>query len=39
MSLTLAEILHRQKIEALVRQAEAIGTHPAGPERSAKPAR
>ena len=34
MSQTLAEILHRQKIDALVRQAETIRLHPAGEERS-----
>jgi hypothetical protein len=30
---TLAEILHRQQIEALVRQAETICAHPPGEER------
>ena len=34
MSQTLAEILHRQKIETLVRQAETIRAHPAGDDRS-----
>lgn len=34
MSETLAEILHRQQIEGLVRQAEAIRMHPPGEERS-----
>lgn len=33
MSETLAEILHRQQIEALVRQAETIRAHPPGEER------
>jgi hypothetical protein len=34
MTETLATILHRQKIEALVRQAETIRMHPSGEDRS-----
>ena len=34
MTETLAAILHRQKIEALVRQAETIRMHPAGEDRA-----
>jgi hypothetical protein len=34
MSQTLAEILHRQKIESFVRQAETIRAHRAGEDRS-----
>ena len=34
MSETLAEILHRQQIEARVRQAETIRMHPPGEEHS-----
>jgi hypothetical protein len=33
MSETLAEILHRQRIESLVRQAQTIRAHPPGEER------